>query len=83
MSSKKLSEEEVKQLKDFQLKNNEIVVALGSITLRIDALERQEESELEKFQNLQLEQNKFAQELQKNYGDGNIDLEKGEFTPAE
>tara|TARA_R100000541_G_scaffold13337_2_gene22273 strand:+ start:6445 stop:6696 length:252 start_codon:yes stop_codon:yes gene_type:complete len=83
MSSKKLSEEEVKQLKDFQLKNNEIVVALGSITLRIDALERQEESELEKFQNLQLEQNKFAQELQNNYGDGNIDLEKGEFTPAE
>jgi|TARA_B110000438_G_scaffold183040_1_gene174897 hypothetical protein len=83
MSSKKLSEEEVKQLKDFQLKNNEIVVALGSITLRMDALERQEESELEKFQNLQLEQNKFAQELQKNYGDGNIDLEKGEFTPAE
>ena len=83
MSSKKLSKEEVKQLKDFQLKNNEIVVALGSITLRMDALERQEESELEKFQNLQLEQNKFAQELQKNYGDGNIDLEKGEFTPAE
>tara|TARA_B110000008_G_scaffold155404_1_gene156282 strand:+ start:351 stop:602 length:252 start_codon:yes stop_codon:yes gene_type:complete len=82
MSNKKLSKEEVAKLKDFQIKNNEIVVSLGSITLRIDALERQEENELEKFQKLQQEQNKFAQELQENYGDGNIDLEKEEFIPA-
>ncbi len=82
MSNKKLSKEEVAKLKDFQLKNNEIVVALGSIALRRDALERQEENELEKFQNLQQKQNTFAQELQKTYGDGNIDLEKEEFIPA-
>jgi|TARA_B100000902_G_scaffold345786_1_gene352070 hypothetical protein len=82
MSNKKLSEKEVAKLKDFQIKNNEIVVTLGSIALRRDALERQEESELEKFQALQQEQNKFAQELQKTYGDGTIDLEKGEIVPA-
>jgi hypothetical protein len=82
MSNKKLSKEEVAKLKDFQLKNNEIVVALGSIALRRDALERQEENELEKFQKLQQKQNTFAQELQKTYGDGNIDLEKEEFIPA-
>ncbi len=82
MSNKKLSEEEVSKLKDFQIKNNEIVVTLGSIALRRDALERQEESELEKFQVLQQEQNKFAQKLQEAYGDGTIDLEKGEIVPA-
>ena len=83
MASKKLSQEEVAKLKEFQQKNNEIVVNLGSIRLRIDALERQEESELEKFQDLQEEQIKFGQKMQETYGDGNIDLAKEEFTPAE
>tara|TARA_Y100000361_G_scaffold147161_1_gene158389 strand:+ start:1049 stop:1300 length:252 start_codon:yes stop_codon:yes gene_type:complete len=82
MANKKLLKEEVAKLKDFQVKNNEIVVTLGTIRLRQDALEREEENTLEKFQALQEEQNKFASELQKTYGDGNIDLEKEEFIPA-
>ena len=83
MASKKLSESELQILEDFQSRNNEIVVQVGATELRIDALERQKEDLLEKFQKLTEDQTKFGQELQEKYGDGNIDLEKGEFTAAE
>ena len=82
MANKKLSEKELQQLKDFQLKNNEIVVNLGTIELRIDKLEEEKEKNLEAFRSLSKEQEKFGEELQKNYGDGNIDLENGTFTPS-
>jgi chaperonin cofactor prefoldin len=83
MASKKLSESELQILEDFQSRNNEIVVQVGATELRIDALERQKEDLLEKFQKLTEDQTKFGQELQEKYGDGNINLEKGEFTAAE
>ena len=83
MASKKLSESELSILNDFQSRNNDIVVQVGAANLRIDALKRQLKEELEKFQELQKEQTKFGKELQEKYGDGNLDLEKGEFTAAE
>ncbi|MBC8396268.1 MAG: hypothetical protein H8E16_04120 [Flavobacteriales bacterium] len=83
MASKKLSESELSILNDFQSRNNDIVVQVGAANLRIDALKRQLKEELEKFQELQKEQAKFGKELQEKYGDGNLDLEKGEFTAAE
>ena len=83
MASKKLSESELSILNDFQSRNNDIVVQVGAANLRIDALKRQLNEELEKFQELKKEQAKFGKELQEKYGDGNLDLEKGEFTAAE
>ena len=83
MASKKLSESEISILNDFQSRNNDIVVQVGAANLRIDALERQRKEELEKFQKLQEEQIKIGKEWQEKYGDGNLDLEKGEFTAAE
>ena len=83
MASKKLSESELSILNDFQSRNNDIVVQTGAAELRIDALKREKERLLDKFQILQEEQSKFGQEMQKKYGDGNLDLEKGEFTAAE
>ena len=83
MATKKLSESELQKLTDFQSRNNDIVVQTGAAELRIDALKREKERLLDKFQILQEEQSKFGQEMQKKYGDGNLDLEKGEFTAAE
>jgi len=83
MASKKLSESELQILEEFQTRNNDIVVQTGATELRIDVLERQKEQLLEKFQKLTKDQTKFGKELQEKYGDGNIDLEKGEFTTAE
>jgi len=83
MAIKKLLEEELQTLKDYQIKTNTIVGGLGKIELQLAALEDQKDIFLEDFKELQKEQNKTAQELQEKYGEGNIDLEKGEITTAE
>jgi|TARA_R110000822_G_scaffold1028_8_gene4639 hypothetical protein len=82
MVSKKLSEKELQSLNSFQTTNNEIVVEIGAAELRINALQKQKEDLLKRFQTLQVDQKEFGLEMQKKYGDGNIDLEKGEFTAA-
>ena len=83
MVNKKLSKEELQSLNSFQTINNEIVVEVGAAELRINVLQKQKEILLERFQTLQVDQKEFGSEMQKKYGDGNIDLEKGEFTSAE
>ena len=80
---KKLSEKELSSLKEFQEKNSKIVADLGNIELNIDMLKKQKESVLKEFEKLQDDQNSIGKELQEKYGAGNIDLEKGEFTPVE
>ena len=81
MSIKKLSEKELQTLQDYQTRNNEIVGGLGTTELRIDALKKQKKALLEEFDKLQQDQVSTGNQLQEKYGEGNIDLEKGEFTP--
>jgi len=83
MKSKKLSEKELQTLKDYQIKTNEILSVLGSIELQFDALKTQKEEVLKEFKTLAESQTKTGKELQDKYGDGNINLEDGEFTPKE
>lgn len=81
MSEKiKLSKEELEVLRGYQQKQNQLTFELGSVDVQKAILEGQRNSILENFANLQEESNKTAKELQDKYGDGNIDLETGEFT---
>ena len=80
---KKLSEKELSSLKEFQEKNSQIVADLGNIEINFELLKKQKESVLKEFEKLQDDQNSIGKELQEKYGAGNIDLEKGEFTPVE
>jgi len=82
MANKKLSTEEVAKLTDYQNETNEIVGALGQIELQFDLLEEKKEEILDKFRKLREKQNQLAAELQEKYGEGNLDLEKGEFIPV-
>ena len=81
MANKKLSEEEVSKLKNYQNETNEIVGALGQIELQFELLEEKKEEILKKFKKLRVDQNQLAKELTEKYGDGNLDLEKEEFIP--
>ncbi len=83
MANKKLSEEEVAKLKSYQNDTNEIVGALGQIELQFELLEEKKEEILEKFNTLRTNQSALAKELTEKYGDGNLDLEKGEIIPVE
>ena len=80
---KKLSEKELSTLKEYQEQNAKISVDLGNIEINFSLLKKQKEIVLKEFDNLQESQNSTGKELQEKYGAGNIDLEKGEFTPVE
>tara|TARA_B110000977_G_C10933073_1_gene437898 strand:+ start:619 stop:864 length:246 start_codon:yes stop_codon:yes gene_type:complete len=80
---KKLSEEELLKLKGYQTQNAKIIGDLGNIELNFNTFKTQKENILKEFEKLQAEQNETGKELQEKYGTGNIDLEKGEFTPIE
>ena len=71
-----LTPEEIQILKDSQQAANQIVVGLGQ-------LEVQKSNLLKQLDRVQSDNQTFGKTLQEKYGDGNIDLEKGEFTPAE
>lgn len=76
MSKIKLSEKELQQLKELQTEGNELVFSLGQI-------EAQKVSIYSSVKIVQEKQLKLGKELQEKYGDGNIDLESGEFTKPE
>lgn len=81
MENKKLSEKELQPLKEYQEKINIIVVSLGKLDLQINSLENTKKNLIKEYQEIENSQQKMALELQDKYGEGNIDLESGEFTP--
>lgn len=72
----KLSEKELQTLKELQTKGNQLIFTLGQI-------EAQKTSIFNQIQEVQKENDKVGKELQEKYGDGNINLETGEFTRTE
>jgi len=81
MKNKKLSTKELQPLKEYQEKINIIIVSLGKLDLQINSLENTKKNLIKEYQELETSQQKTALELQDKYGEGNIDLESGEFTP--
>ena len=79
MSTTKLSQEELQQLRNFQRSENEITFSLGQIELRKVFLEKDKQNLQKQYQSLLQDREKAGKELQEKYGEGNIDLEKGEF----
>jgi len=84
MSKKiKLSKEELEILKDYQKQQNAVTFELGQIDIQKAILEGQRSIVIDKLGDLTEKTNKTAKELQEKYGDGNINLETGEFTISE
>ena len=79
----KLSKEELEILKGYQQQQNAITFELGQVDIQRAILEGQRALILDKLGDLQEETNKTAKELQEKYGDGNINLDSGEFTTTE
>ena len=80
MSEKiKLSEVELKILRGYNKTQNDITFDLGQVDIQKAFLEGQRASILDGLTDLQEKSNKTAKELQEKYGEGNINLETGEF----
>lgn len=81
MKSKKLTTKEVNELQELQITQEKIISSLGQIETQKQILKNKKENILNQFSTLQEKQSEVAKNLQKKYGDGNINLETGEFTP--
>jgi len=81
MENKKLSQQELQQIKDLQTKSQAITSELGQIELfKIQLKDRRKNAE-EFLKQLEQEEKTLAEYLESVYGKGTIDLEKGEFVP--
>ena len=81
MSEKiKLSEAELKILRGYNKTQNDITFDLGQVDIQKAFLEGNRSTILDGLADLQEKSNKTAKDLQEKYGEGNIDIETGEFT---
>jgi hypothetical protein len=82
MSEKKLlTSEELKTLESYGDEMDKLTLELGQIDIQKAILEGKRTELLGKIANVQEKSNKTAKSLQDKYGDGNINLETGEFSP--
>ena len=77
----KIKEEQLQKINDFKQRYNEVVFLLGDVEIRKKELEFEHNSLLNDFGKIREEEQKLLEEIQKEYGDGNLDTTTGEFTP--
>jgi len=81
MENKKLSQEELQQIKDLQAKSQAVTSELGQIELfKIQIKQRRQNAE-DFLKELEQEEKTLAEYLESIYGKGSINLEQGEFIP--
>ena len=79
MTTKVLTPEEIQSLKLIQEKRIQLVEQFGVLEMRLQDLEYQKGQLKTNLQQLRQEEIKIGETLQQKYGDGSINLEKGEF----
>jgi stress response protein YsnF len=79
MTTKVLTQEEIQSLKLIQEKRIQLVEQFGVLEIRLQDLEHQKEQLKTNLKQLRQEEIKIGETLQQKYGDGSINLEKGEF----
>jgi hypothetical protein len=82
MENTKLTVEEVEKLQEIQQKNAAVATELGNLEITKLQVEARKAEVVEFFNKLKEEEQTFGKELSEKYGNGSIDLEKGEFIPA-
>ena len=82
MENTKLTVEEIEKLQEIQQKNAAVATELGNLEITKLQVEARKNEILEFFNKLKEEEQTFGKELSDKYGNGSIDLEKGEFIPT-
>jgi hypothetical protein len=79
METKVLTQEEITQLKDVQQKRSSLNEQFGILEIQYDI---QKQTLISKLNQLLQVEEQLGKQLQEKYGDGTINLEKGEFISA-
>jgi septal ring factor EnvC (AmiA/AmiB activator) len=84
----KFSQDEMKQISQLQSTYAELQNALGQLSInqirleqQLDDLESAEENVRNQYIENQTKEREFVDSINKKYGDGNLNLETGVFTP--
>jgi stress response protein YsnF len=80
MTTHVLTQEELQEIKDFQIKRQTLVQQFGFIEINIQDLKLQKQQLSIELNNLKQLETQIGSKLQDKYGEGTIDIEKGEFT---
>ena len=77
-----LTKEEVESLTSLQQQQNDLVFRLGQIEYQLGFLSKQKAEINNQLEALESSQLTTAQDLEKKYGQGSVNLESGEFVKA-
>jgi hypothetical protein len=83
MSKIQLLPEEMQQISMIQNSNREIMFKFGQIEMSIIQLQKAKNDLTNELEKSIEKEKQIAEQFRVKYGDGNIDLETGEFTPVE
>lgn len=81
MENTKLTVEEIEKLQEIQQQNQALALELGNLEITKIQVENRYDELVEFYTQLKSKENEFGKELSSKYGNGTIDLEKGEFIP--
>ena len=82
METKVLTQDEITQLKAVQQERYSIVDKFGTIEIQFQELESTKQTLKLDYEKLKQKEEVLGKQLQAKYGDGTINLEKGEFVSA-
>lgn len=83
MEKIKLNDEQIKKLDEFKQMNQALSFEIGQITRQQWSIEAALEDLKKSLENTGKEEKEFMDELQKEYGNGSLNLETYEFTAEE
>ena len=75
--------EQLQKLVELKQKFNELTFIIGQNQIQQKQLKLDEAGMFEEFAKLGVEEQTFLSEIQKEYGDGDLDTTTGEFKPKE
>lgn len=80
MEKQFITEEEKAKLVEFRQREEQIIIGLGQIEYQIQSLELDKDSLTESLSQLRKDQTTLGQQMTEKYGDGNVNIDTGEFT---
>ena len=85
-----LEQSELDEVKDLQGKYTDVILRMGQTSLQVEQLDtaleelkEKKEGLIQEHQELRTTENEMVQRLTEKYGNGNLDVNTGVFTPSD
>jgi len=82
MANQKLTEEELKTIKEIQEQNQALAMELGNLEITKIQVENRYDELVEYHNQLKTKEQELGKQLSEKYGNGTVDLDKGEFVSS-